>query len=102
MDYETIVFTIISESGEAKSLCMEAIDFAKQGAFDKAEQCIEEAERKLASVHLKQTSLIQSEAQGNRIEISLLLIHAQDHLMNAGILKDLGREFIELYRNMKK
>ncbi len=44
--------------------------------------------------------MIQAEAGGERSEISLLLIHAQDHLMNAMTIKDMANEFIELYRKM--
>jgi PTS system cellobiose-specific IIA component len=43
-----------------------------------------------------QTSLLQEEAQGEKQEISLLLIHAQDHLMNASLAKKLIKEMIDM------
>ena len=33
--------------------------------------------------HAFQTKLITEEASGNSVEVNVLLIHAQDHLMNA-------------------
>lgn len=97
MDVEMTIFTIITHSGDARSSSMEAITHAKEGDFEKAQRCIEEAENKLSMAHKEQTKLIQAEAQGEKHDISLLLIHAQDHLMNAMTIKDMANEFVELY-----
>jgi PTS system cellobiose-specific IIA component len=101
MDYEMTIFTIIAHSGEAKSLCMEAISHAKKGEYEKADQCIEDANSKLGLAHECQTSLIQSEVQGHETKLTLLMIHAQDHLMNTMTIRDLAGEFIDLYKTMK-
>ena len=98
MDYEMMIFTMIANSGDAKSLCMEAISHAKKGEFEAADKSLEEANSKLALSHESQTSLIQSEAQGNETKLSLLMIHAQDHLMNTITIRDLAGEFIDLYK----
>ncbi len=98
MDLETIIFTIIAHSGDARSSSMEAIGHAKNGEFDKAAACLDEANKKLLLVHSEQTKLIQAEAQGQETKLSLLLIHAQDHLMGAMTVRDLAGEFIEMYR----
>ncbi|HYE82446.1 MAG TPA: PTS lactose/cellobiose transporter subunit IIA [Clostridia bacterium] len=100
MDLETMVFTIIAHSGDARSSSMEAIGHAKRGEFDKAAAAMDEANKKLLLVHSEQTKLIQAEAQGQETKLSLLLIHAQDHLMGAMTVRDLAAEFIELYRVM--
>lgn len=101
MDYEMTIFTIIAYSGEAKSSCMEAIGHAKVGDFEKSDKCIEDANSKLGLAHECQTSLIQSEVQGNEIKLTLLMIHAQDHLMNTMTIRDLAGEFIDLYKTME-
>ena len=101
MDYETMVFTIIAHSGDSRSSSMEAIAYAKKGEFDKAEECLTAANQKLLLVHTEQTKLIQAEAQGQETKLSLLLIHAQDHLMNAVTIKDLAGEMVEMYRAIK-
>lgn len=69
----------------------------KKGDFDKARTNIEDANEKIACAHKSQTKLIQSEAQGEKQGFSLLLVHAQDHLMNAITTRDMAREFIDLY-----
>ncbi len=98
MDIETTIFTIIAHSGDARSSSMEAIGYARKKDFDRAAACLEEANKKLLLVHSEQTKLIQAEAQGRETRLSLLLIHAQDHLMGAMTIRDLAGEFIELYR----
>ena len=97
---EEIVFELIANSGEARSCAMEAIRWAKAGNKEKALQSIEEAEAKLTLAHKQQTGLIQKEAGGQKVETSLLLIHAQDHFMNASTVKTLASEFIALYETI--
>lgn len=97
---EMIIFGLITSSGNAKSYAMEAIAHAKDGEIQEARQAISNAEEALLEAHKTQTSLIQSEARGEGMEVSILLIHAQDHLMNAIMLKDLAIEFIDLYEKI--
>ena len=97
MELELIIMNLINHSGEARSYCMEAISYAKAGEVEKAKESIEEANNKLSEAHKSQTMLIQEEARGGETKISLLLIHAQDHLMNAITVRDMANEFVELY-----
>ncbi len=99
---EMIVFGLITASGSAKSHCMEAIQFAKTGDIEAARQAITQAEEDLKEAHRSQTALIQGEARGEKVEVSILLVHAQDHLMNAILMKDLAGEFIDLYERVGK
>ncbi|MCM3740956.1 PTS lactose/cellobiose transporter subunit IIA [Oceanobacillus luteolus] len=101
MNIEEISFQIILHGGNARSLAMEAIQHAKAGQFDIANQKIKEANEELEKAHRSQTDLIQGEARGEKVEIRLLLIHAQDHLMNAMTVTDLAEEMIELHHKMK-
>ncbi|GAA0115534.1 MULTISPECIES: PTS lactose/cellobiose transporter subunit IIA [Clostridium] len=97
---EEIIINLISCGGEAKSFSMEAISYAKEGEFEKAKEALKSAEESLTKAHVQQTKLIQSEAQNNKIEVSLLMVHAQDHLMNAITVKDMAEEFIDLYEKI--
>lgn len=81
---------------------MEAIAFAKQADFIKAGAKLQEAQEALNEAHKSQTSLIQAEIRGERNEVTLLMVHAQDHLMNAMTIKDMATEFVSLYEKMKK
>lgn len=75
---------------------MEALQEAKKKDFDAARQKITEAEAELLQAHKFQTQLIHAEAGGEKFDIPIILIHAQDHLMTAMTLKDLAVEMIEM------
>lgn len=79
---------------------MEAIQFAKQGKLSEADGKLQEADSELKEAHRLQTALIQQEAGGEKVELTLLFVHAQDHLMNAITMKELASEFVDLYRKM--
>jgi len=97
---EEIILNIIMHSGEARSYSMEALAIAKTGDFDKAKELIIRADEELGYAHNSQTSLIQGEAASDKIEISLLLVHAEDHLMTTMTFKDLAVELIEVHEKI--
>jgi PTS system cellobiose-specific IIA component len=96
-ELELIIMDLINNSGEAKSVCMEAIAFAKNNDIKSAREALDKADEKISLAHKSQTKLIQSEAKGDRQEFSLLLVHAKDHLMGSIMMKDIAREFVDLY-----
>lgn len=92
---------LIVHSGDTKSECMEAIQLAKKGHIIEAKDKIKLANDALIEAHHSQTALLSQEARGEKVEVSMLLIHAQDHLMNAITFRDLAVEMIELYERIK-
>ncbi|MBO9129962.1 PTS lactose/cellobiose transporter subunit IIA [Bacillus sp. 165] len=98
---ETIAFQIILHGGNARSDAMEAMQMAKSGDSTEAREKLLQAGEELKKAHKFQTELIGAEARGERSELSILLIHAQDHLMNAMTVKDLAEEIISLYEKIK-
>ena len=46
-------------------------------------ECSCPVKEEMHKAHAFQTKLITEEASGNSVEVNVLLIHAQDHLMNA-------------------
>jgi PTS system cellobiose-specific IIA component len=102
MDYEKIIFTIIVHAGNARSICYEALKLAKQGSFDKAYDKVNKAGEELVEAHHIQSQMLHREAAGEKHDLSLLLIHAEDHLMCAMLVKDMVEEFIELYKTIYK
>jgi cellobiose PTS system EIIA component len=79
---------------------MEAIMYAKAGDFTTADDLIEKAGHELNLAHKIQTGLIQDEARGESKDITMLLIHAQDHLMNAMTARDFSKEIIDLHKRL--
>lgn len=102
VDYQETAFQLILSAGNAKSLAFNAIKQAKLGEFDNARKSIEDAEKELETVHALQFGLIQKEAEGGKNDISVLLIHSQDHFMDSLLAKDMAKEFIQLYERMDK
>ncbi len=91
---------LIMHSGSARSFAFEAIEKAKQKDIQSAEQLLEECKNEINSAHKIQTQLIQDEAKGEAKDITLLMIHAQDHLMTSMLMKDLCSEFIDIYKKI--
>lgn len=96
LDYEKIIMGIISNSGEAKSTAIEALRYGRKNEFDKALKKLNDAEKALLKAHNVQTQLISNELNGKKIEMNLLMVHAQDHLMNAVTILDLIKELIKI------
>ena len=95
------IMGLIVHSGNTKSECMEAIQLAKKGEIAEAREKINLANDALTEAHRSQTALLTQEARGEKVEVSMLLIHAQDHLMNAITFRDLAIEMIDLYERIK-
>ena len=60
-------------------------------------ELLEQAKETLAAAHDSQTELISEEASGHKQEVSLMMVHAQDHLMNAITVIDLVTELIDTF-----
>lgn len=99
---EEIIMNLIIHSGEARSYSIEAIQCAKNEDIAEARKLIEKAEIELSKAHNIQTSLIQKEADGGKTELSLLMVHAQDHFMTSMTLKSLAIEIIDLHEKFIK
>jgi PTS system cellobiose-specific IIA component len=98
---ETIM-GLIMHGGDAKGNAMEAIHAAKKNDFDKSTEKLEAADEALSKAHESQTGLLTKEANGESVELSLLMVHGQDHLMNAITFKDLATEIIDVYKKMNE
>ena len=71
-------------------------EFMKQAA----EEFMKKASDEMIKAHEIQTDLIVKEAGGEKIDVGLIMVHSQDHLMGAILFKDLVREFIDLYKKI--
>ena len=92
---ETIMYIIIY-SGEAKGYLYEALSKSKEGKYEKIDELIEKANDSIGKAHDIQTSMLQKEANGEPLEVSILFVHSQDHLMTTISEKNLILEIIEL------
>ena len=94
-ELELVAFEIISNVGMAKSLAIEAIREARNNNFEAAESKIEEAKKFMVEGHHAHAGLITKEANGEALQFSLIIMHAEDQLMSAETIKDIAVELIE-------
>ena len=93
---EMAIMNIIINAGDCKNHAYMALGMVNDGKYEEAEKEIELANDALSKAHDSQTEMIQKEASGEKIELSLLFVHAQDHLMTAITEKNLIEQIIEL------
>ncbi len=101
MNIEEIAMELVGNAGESRSLAFEALNAAKKGDYEEAEKKLKESKEKMLRAHHIQTELICKEADGEKIELGLIMVHAQDHLMTAILARDLITEMIEVYKKVK-
>lgn len=94
---ELISCQLIAASGGAKSNYIEAIECAKNGDFSQAKVLIEEGDKIYLQGHEAHAKLIQLSAN-EKIEIPLLLIHAEDQMMNCELMKIFAEQTIYLIK----
>lgn len=96
---EDIAMKLIAYSGEARTQAFNALKEVRLGDYEKATCLISKAEESIVAAHKGQTELLVNEAQGQKGDITLLLIHAQDHFMTSNLAIELIKELIFLYQN---
>ena len=93
---EELVMELLINAGQARSDAMEAGQKDWQGAT----KLMASSESACLQAHKIQTALISQDEGCGKIEVNLILIHAQDHLMNAILCQDLAREIISLRKEL--
>ena len=96
---EDISMMIIANSGAARSNAFAALAEAKKGNFEAAGELLKAAEESLQAAHESHRELLKMDATGEVDKVSILLCHAQDHLMGSALAGDLIKEMICLYRD---
>lgn len=101
-ELEEVVMGLIINSGQARSLAYAALKQAKQGDFGAAKTMMEQSRMALNEAHLVQTKLIEGDQGEGKMKVSLVLVHAQDHLMTSMLARELVSELIELHEKLSK
>ncbi|ECN4092287.1 PTS N,N'-diacetylchitobiose transporter subunit IIA [Salmonella enterica subsp. enterica serovar Enteritidis] len=99
-ELEEVVMGLIINSGQARSLAYGALRKAKEGDFE-AEAMMDQSRIALNEAHLVQTKLIEGDQGEGKMKVSLVLVHAQDHLMTSMLARELIAELIELHEKLK-
>ncbi len=99
-ELELICLQIISNAGEARSQCMEAMKAAREGRRSEANAFIKEAEERMKAAHDVHTKLITMDAGGELGAARLILVHSEDIMMGAEITKDVAKEVVCVYEKI--
>ncbi len=100
-DYENladIALKLITQSTTAKSYAIDAMEAVKKGDFKKSDELLDKANEVLLICQKQHASIIQAEASGEKVEISLLMAHAIDQVQSAETIILLVIEIINLYK----
>ncbi|EHJ02077.1 phosphotransferase system PTS lactose/cellobiose-specific IIA subunit [Clostridium sp. DL-VIII] len=93
---EMAIMNIIINAGDCKNHAYMALNMVNEGKYEDVEKELELANEALGKAHDAQTDMLQKEAAGEKIELSVLFVHAQDHLMTAISEKNLIEQIIDL------
>ena len=85
-ELELITVEIVAYAGDARSKYVEALNYANEGNFGEAEKLIEEASELINEAH--------------KVDVSFLMVHAQDHLMTVMLLRDIVKNFVNLAKKI--
>lgn len=97
-EMEEQIMLLLVNAGNARSKAMEAVAAAKKGDYAGAEALLAESNEAMNSAHQQQTGLIQDSLEDGGLTVTLLMTHAEDHMMGAILAKDFAAEIVELYQ----
>lgn len=100
MDFEQTMMTLLIDAGEARSHAMSAIQFARKREWGQAEEALAASLKASSEAHKIQTELIGADEGCGKVPVTLILVHAQDHLMTAMLCRDLAEEIVLLRKEM--
>ncbi len=100
MSLENLIMELLVRAGSARSHALSALQQARKGDFAAADIALAEARKSVNEAHQMQTELIGMDEGCGRLPVTLITVHAQDHLMNAMLIQDLATDFITLYRRL--
>lgn len=102
VDNENVCLEIVKMANSAKTGYLQSIQLAKQKEFEKAVEKINESDEYFNQAHDVHTQMLQSEADGGKTDIDLLLVHAEDIMMNAEMSKIFAMEIMDLYLRLSE
>lgn len=99
------IFEMISAAGVARSKYIEAVSAAKTAEFERAAELIKEGGECFVQAHHVHADLLAAdsaalEENGEKSNVSLILVHAEDQMMAAEMFRLIAEEFIDVYKQL--
>ena len=88
-ELQLLGFEIVAYAGDARSSLLTVLKEVREGNFDNVERLLADADEKLTLAHNSQTKCLAEEASGNEMEVGVIFIHGQDHLLTTILLREL-------------
>lgn len=101
MTWEQTLFHLILHAGNARSKAKEAGEYAREGEWDQAQRCLEEAQAEQLAAHKINAEIIRREAAGQPTAFSVLLVHAMDLLLLAWSELDYTEQYLDVCRRLQ-
>lgn len=95
---EEIAMMIVANAGGARSQAILAIDEAREGNFDKADEMIKEAHDYLREAGAEHFKALQMDIKGD-LNINLLLMHAEDQYISIDSVVLMSEKMIRMYKD---
>lgn len=89
-------FEIIGYAGNAFSYFYEAVEEMMEENKERAKELYNLGKKELTQAHKVQTHLLISEANGEKVNTNVILIHAQDHLMTTIMYERIAKQMIRI------
>lgn len=97
---QAIAFELIAYAGDAFNFFFKAVGEAEKKNFTAANELIQQGEASLNEAHKAQTALLSAEANNEDIAFSVILVHAQDHLMTTMMYERMAKQLIKIYEKI--
>lgn len=97
---QLMAFDIIGHAGDAFAKFYEAVEEARKNNFAKADELMAEGEAMINNAHQAQSDLLAAEAREEDVQISLIVVHSQDHLMTTIMYQRMARQLIDILKEL--
>ncbi len=97
-ELQVTAFDIIFHSGNARTLIHEGFKEMRLGNYTEGKKKLKDANEEILEAHKSQTNLLKEYASGQKIEMEIIMVHAQDHLMTTMTLLEVANEMKYLYQ----
>ncbi|MDX8292118.1 PTS lactose/cellobiose transporter subunit IIA [Metabacillus indicus] len=94
------IFGLIAFSGDAKASYHAALHLLRENKIEEAEAEVAKGDSVLKEAHAIQTKFVTLEAQGKSAKVGVLMVHAQDHLMNTILVKELLEHMMAMQKEI--
>ncbi|GAA0742462.1 PTS lactose/cellobiose transporter subunit IIA [Clostridium oceanicum] len=101
-ELEMQILQIISKAGESKSKAFEAFKKIEDSDYEGARRLLKEAKEIDVEAHKAQTELIRKELSQDgedKLPVTLLMVHAQDHYMTSQLARDLIEKITDIFES---